>query len=74
MTGIPQTAVAFGAAVKAARKDRGWSQSELGRRAGVSRPTIARIEQGKDGHTTMIDRIAAALDLNVSVRVEGDRH
>lgn len=70
MTGTPQTAAAFGAAVKAARRERGWSQTELGQRAGVSRPTVARIEQGKDGHTNMFDKVAAALGLSVSVQLD----
>jgi len=70
MTGIPQTAAAIGKAIKSARKERGWSQTELGQRAGVSRPTIARIEQGKVGHTNMIAKVAAALDLMVSVQPE----
>jgi transcriptional regulator with XRE-family HTH domain len=73
MTGSTQTAAAFGAAVKAARKERGWSQMELSRRAGVSRPTIARIEQGQDGHTTMLDKVTAALGLSVSVRPSEDQ-
>ncbi len=70
MTGTPQTAVAIGEAIKSARKERGWSQAELGQRAGVSRPTIARIEHGKDGHTNVLDKVAAALDLMVSVQPE----
>ncbi|MBM7331804.1 helix-turn-helix transcriptional regulator, partial [Agrobacterium sp. S2] len=60
MTGNQQTSAAFGEAVKAARKERGLVAAELGERAGVSRPTVARIEKGQDGHTTMLDRVAAA--------------
>lgn len=70
MTGSQQTSAAFGEAVKAARKARGWSQTELGERAGVSRPTVARIEKGQDGHTTMLDRVAAVLELTVFVQSE----
>jgi transcriptional regulator with XRE-family HTH domain len=36
----------FGAAVRAARKERGWSQSELASWLGVSRPTVAALEAG----------------------------
>lgn len=72
MTGNQQTSAAFGEAVKAARKERGWSQTELGERAGVSRPTVARIEKGQDGHTTMLDRVAAALELTVSIQPEDE--
>lgn len=66
-----QTAAAFGQAVKAARKDRGWSQTELGKHAGISRPTVARIENGQDGHTTILDKVASALDLTVLVKLHG---
>lgn len=72
MTGSQQTSTVFGQAVKAARKERGWSQTELGKRAGVSRPTVSRIEKGKDGHTTMLDKVAAALDLTVSFLPEDE--
>lgn len=70
MTRSQQTSAAFGEAVRAARKEKSWSQTELGKRAGVSRPTVARIEKGQDGHTTMLDRVAAALDLTVSIQTE----
>ncbi len=73
MTGTPQTAAAFGTAVRAARKELGWSQTELARHAGVSRPTIARIERGKDGHTTVLDKVAAALGLSVSIQPEQEQ-
>ena len=67
MTDSQQTSAAFGQAVKAARKERGWSQTELGKR-----PTVARIESGQDGHTTMLDRVAAALELTVSIQPEDE--
>lgn len=73
MTGRQQTSAAFGHAVRAARKQRGWSQTELGRRAGVSRPTVARIEKGQDGHTTVLDKVAVALDLTVSIQLDEHR-
>jgi len=36
----------FGASVRAARKERGWSQEELVAQAGVSRAWLARFENG----------------------------
>ena len=73
--------MAFGEAVRAARTVLGWSQAELGRRAGVSRPTIARLEQGRDGHTHMLDKVASVLGLGVTVEplevtndIESDDH
>lgn len=71
MTGDEHIAAAFGAAVRAARKGRGWSQTELGQRAVVSRPTVARIEQGQDGHTAVLSKLANALGLELSVRDTG---
>lgn len=32
----------------------------------------ARIEKGQDGHTTMLDRVAAALELTVSIQPEDE--
>jgi DNA-binding XRE family transcriptional regulator len=49
----------------AARLDSGWSQGELGRRAGVSRETVCRLERGYEHpswHT--VAKLAAALERN----------
>ena len=47
------------------RNKRGWSQSELARRAGVSPSVVNRLESGKRvGHADTIARVAAALGLN----------
>jgi len=37
----------FADLIRATRESRGWSQDDLAERAGVSRPTINRYEQGK---------------------------
>ena len=34
--------------IRKARLEHGWSQSELAEKAGVSRPTVARVELGED--------------------------
>lgn len=39
-------ATGFGAAVRIARRARGWSQSDLASWLGVSRPTVAELEKG----------------------------
>lgn len=70
MTGAPQTAATFGTAIRTARRECSWSQTELGQRAGVSQPTIACIEQGKETHATMFDKVAAALGLSVSIQAD----
>ena len=44
------------------REGLGWSQRELGRRAGVSHVTICQIESGSlDPRVETLDRIATAL-------------
>ena len=56
---------AFGAALQALREDRGWSQGELARRAGLSHGHISRMESGWRTPTAeTIDRLAAALGLD----------
>ena len=65
-----RTSAVLGRAVRAAREERGWSQEELGRRSGLSRPTIARIERGDDISTATLSKAAKALGL--AIRVESD--
>lgn len=56
--------------VRAARAARGWSQIELAERAGVSRPTVARVEAGDDVNTAKLISIAATLDLVLEMKPE----
>ena len=58
----------FAPVIREARTSRGWSQDELARRAGLSRPTIARVERGDDVHTGTIAAIAEALGLTFELR------
>lgn len=58
----------FGVVIREARKKQGWSQVELGERAGVSRPTIARIEANNDVTTATIAKVAQALGLTLELR------
>lgn len=67
MTGPERTSTAFGAAIRAARRERGWSQESLADLAHVSRPSIARIERGEDVSTGTLSKVAGALSLTVSV-------
>lgn len=59
--------------VQRARKK--LSQADLAERAGVSRPTISRIERG-DGDFTLavVDRIAAAFNVDVTELFADERH
>lgn len=58
----------FGDVIREARKKRGWSQVELGEKAGVSRPTIARVEANNDVTTATIAKIAQALGLKLQLK------
>lgn len=48
--------------LRAARKERGWTQAELAARSLVSVPTIARIERTGHGQLASFARLCAALD------------
>lgn len=58
----------FGDVIREARKKHGWSQAELGEKAGVSRPTIARVEADNDVTTATIAKIAQALGLKLELK------
>lgn len=58
----------FGGVIREARRKQGWSQGELGEKAGVSRPTIARVEADNDVTTATIAKIARALGLKLELR------
>ncbi len=61
----------FGDIIRDARKKQGWSQGELGEEAGVSRPTVARIEANHDVTTATITKVAQALGLKLELRDDG---
>lgn len=56
----------MGARIRAARALRGWSQSELAKRLGVHRGTVAAWESGSIPATRQND-IARVLDLDLTV-------
>lgn len=58
---------ALGRQVRHSRLDRGWSQGELAERAGVSRPTVARIEGGQDVSMSTLRQVAGSLGLEVKL-------
>jgi len=57
----------FGDTVREARKNQGWSQGELAEKAGVSRPTVARVEANSDVTTATIMKVAEALGLKLEL-------
>jgi transcriptional regulator with XRE-family HTH domain len=61
------TAASLAAAIREARRQRSWSQETLAEHAGVSRPTIARIEAGNDISTATLAKVAEALGLTLKV-------
>ncbi|WP_099332492.1 helix-turn-helix domain-containing protein [Actinomyces minihominis] len=67
-----EPALIFAKTIRQARKRRGWSQWTLAKQAGLSRPTVARIETGKFVNTSSLTKIAKALDLSVSMEQLGN--
>ena len=61
----------FGDVIREARKRHGWSQAELGEKAGLSRPTIARVEANNDVTTATIAKVALALGLTLELKDRG---
>ncbi|ONI85807.1 transcriptional regulator [Actinosynnema sp. ALI-1.44] len=61
----------LGAAVRALREQRGWSQTELAERAGMTQSAMARFEAGGTVPTLpVLERIAAALDMRLSIELK----
>ncbi len=52
----------LGRRVERLRLDRNWTQEQLAREAGVSRPTVERMEAGSSGSMTSFVRVLRALD------------
>jgi transcriptional regulator with XRE-family HTH domain len=60
----------LGAAVRALREQRGWSQAELARAAGMTQPAVARFEAGGTVPTLpVLERLANALGADLAVRI-----
>lgn len=64
-------ALRLGLSFRALRLRRGWTQRELGARAGVSPQAISRIERGgaEQLSVRLLQRVAAALGARVDIRV-----
>jgi transcriptional regulator with XRE-family HTH domain len=63
---------AAGDKVRELREAQGWSQEELGRRAGVNKETINRFELGGGNRTSTVRKIAAVLGLSVGELLSSD--
>ncbi len=53
----------LGQVLSGARLGRNWSQQALAQRAGVSLPTVSRLERGQGAGLDMFLKVASALDL-----------
>jgi transcriptional regulator with XRE-family HTH domain len=63
------TLLSLGPVVASTRKDLGFSQSDLARKAGVSRATLDALENGRSGELgfTKVANILSALGLELKV-------
>lgn len=59
--------------LKDARVPHGLTQAELAVRAGISRPTVARVEAGEDVSTATLEKVAGALGLGLMLRAAPGR-
>jgi len=57
----------LGDRLKRAREDRGWSQAELARRAGIRQATLCELETGKQEDTRVSTLVKLAKALRVSL-------
>ena len=58
----------LGAEVRTLREERGWTQTELAERAGMTQSAMARFEAGGTIPTLpVLERIAAALQMRLSI-------
>lgn len=60
----------LGAKVRNLREQRGWSQTELAKRAGMTQSAMARFEAGGTMPTLpLLERIATALGMRLSIEL-----
>jgi transcriptional regulator with XRE-family HTH domain len=67
--------VPLGARIAAKRKQLGYTQTELARKASISRPTLAALENGRSGELgfTKITKILSALGMELKVQEASSR-
>lgn len=69
MSRPPGEAQGFGKVIQSTRLERGWSQTDLANKSGLSRPTISRVELGEASSTQTLRSLAEALGLVLDVHV-----
>jgi transcriptional regulator with XRE-family HTH domain len=63
---------AAGERIRAARRERGWTQDDLAQKVGVSRSAVAQWETGRSGQVRgNMARIARALEIDVEYLLYG---
>ncbi|WP_239164141.1 helix-turn-helix domain-containing protein [Actinoplanes palleronii] len=61
----------LGRSVRELRERRGWSQTQLAKKSGMTQSAVARFEAGGTVPTLMVlERLAAALDVSLKVGFE----
>jgi transcriptional regulator with XRE-family HTH domain len=71
MTAVPERRAAMleiASQVNKARQAAGLSQNELADRAGISRPSVVRVERGDDVNTATLGKIADVLGLSLQLK------
>ena len=65
---LVRTVPQLGAAIRAERRERGWSQAELADRAGVGRLWISQVERGKRGaEVGLVLKVLAELRMAIHI-------
>lgn len=71
MNTAPRILARFGDRVRAERMTRGFSQEELGAKAGVHRTYVGMIERGEKNITLLnIEKFARALGVKISILID----
>lgn len=75
MSQIVRSPVQFGNIIRCARRDRGWTQSQLADHAGLRQELVSKIETGHTGtKLSTIHALFAALSLDLVVEARNTRH
>lgn len=55
----------LGEAIKALRKQRGWTQGDLAKEVGISQQFLSQVEKGKRGlHSSILEKIYSVFSAN----------
>lgn len=68
MSRSPHAAGGLGIGIREARNKHGLTQTQLALKAGVSRPSVARVESGTPISIVTLAKVASALGLEIEVR------